>query len=342
MKNAIIMLALSAILGIPLRVAHAAPAAPLKLIKTIPMPSVKGRIDHLGIDIKRGRLFIAGLGNNTVEVVNFREGKWVRSIRGYHTPQGIWYVPSVDKVFAASADDGTVRVLRASDLKQIDSIKLAADVNRLIYSPVAHELYAGYGGKAAGWNYGVIGIIDPRTDHLIGTVKVAAHPAEILVNESGQKLFVAIYPASKIQVIEIPKRTVIATWSTGDAHPGDMALDEANHRLFSGSKDPPVLQIYDTESGKQVASMPIVGGMDGVWFDAKLKRIYISGGRAENSGSVEVIQQKDADHYQSIARVPTGPGAGTSLFVPELNRLYVAVPAHDQTNAEVLTFEPQP
>ncbi|MGH9356548.1 MAG: YncE family protein, partial [Terriglobia bacterium] len=154
MKGLTIILTLFTVLGIQPRIVNAASAAPLKLVQTIPMPSVKGRIDHLGVDISRGRLFIAGLGNNTVEVVNFKAGKWAESIAGYQTPQGIWYVPSVDKVFAASADDGTVRVLRASDLKQIDSIKLAADVNRLIYNPVARELYAGYGGKAAGWSYG--------------------------------------------------------------------------------------------------------------------------------------------------------------------------------------------
>jgi len=342
MKNLTIMLALFALVGIQPRIARAASQAPLKLVQTIPMPQVKGRIDHLGIDIKRGRLFIAGLGNNTVEVVNFKAGKWVESIPGYHTPQGIWYVSSVDKVFAASADDGTCRVLRASDLKQIDSIKLAADVNRLIYNPVAHELYAGYGGKAAGWNYGEIAAINPKTDKVIAKLRVASHPAEILVSKSGQKLFVAIYPASKIQVIDVPKRAVVATWSTGDAHVGDMALDETTHRLFAGSPHPPVLLIYDSQSGKQIASMPIVAGMDGVWFDAKLKRIYISGGRGQSSGFVEVIQEKDADHYQSIAKVPTGPGAGTSLFVPELNRLYVVVPAHDQVNAEVMVFEPQP
>ena len=342
MKNLTIIVTLFAALGIQPRVIKAAPPAPLKLIQTIPMPQVKGRIDHLGIDIKRGRLFIAGLGNNTVEVVNFRAGKWVESIPGYKTPQGIWYVPSVDKVFAASADDGTCRVLRASDLKQIDSIKLAADVNRLIYNPVAHELYAGYGGKAAGWSYGEIAAINPKTDKVTSKIKVASHPAEILVNKLGQKLFVAIFPASKIQVVDIPKRTVIATWSTGDAHVGDMALDEATHRLFAGSFRPPVLLIYDSVSRAQIASMPIVAGMDGVWFDAKLKRIYISGGRGLSSGFVEVIQEQNADHYQSIARVLTGPGAGTSLFVPELNRLFVVVPAHDQTNAEVMVFEPQP
>ncbi|MGH9356776.1 MAG: YncE family protein, partial [Terriglobia bacterium] len=191
-------------------------------------------------------------------------------------------------------------------------------------------------------SYGEVAAIDPKTDQVVWKVKVAAHPAEILVSKSGRKLFVAIYPASKIQLIDIPRHAVVATWPTGDAHPGDMALDEANHRLFSGSKDPPVLQIYDSESGKQITSIPIVGGMDGVWFDAKLKRVYISGGRAQNSGFVEVIQQKNANRYQSIARIPTGPGAGTSLFVPEVNRLYVVVPAHDQTNAEVMVFEPQP
>jgi DNA-binding beta-propeller fold protein YncE len=315
---------------------------PLKLLQTIPMPSVKGRIDHLGIDVKRGRLYIAGLGNDTMEVVDIRAGKWLRSVSGFKTPQGIWYVPSVDKLFAASGDAGTCRVFRGGDLKEVDTIHLAPGVNRLIYNPVARQLYAGYGGKDASWDYGEIGIISPRTDQVLGKVKVASHPAEILVDHSGRKLYVAIYPAQKIQLIDIPHRSVVATWSTGSAHPGDMALDENTGRLFVGSKDPPVFLIYDSASGKEVSHMPLVEGQDGVYFDARRKRIYISGGRELGSGSVDVIQEQDPDHYKELARVPTGPGAGTSLFVPELDRLYVAVPAHGQSSAEVMVFEPRP
>jgi DNA-binding beta-propeller fold protein YncE len=315
---------------------------PLKLVQTISMPNVKGRIDHLGIDIKRGRLYIAGLGNNTMEVVDVRAGKWAESVPGFKTPQGIWYLPSVDKVFAASGDDGTCRVFRGGDLKLLDTIKLAPGVNRIAYNPVTHQLYAGFGGKDAGWNYGEIAIINPQTDHVKGTVMVAAHPAEILVDRSGRKLFVAIYPANKVQVIDIQGRTVGNTWSTGAAHPGDMALDETTGRLFIGSKNPPIFLVYDSASGKEIERMPIVEGQDGVYFDAKLKRIYISGGRELGNGFVDVIQEKDADHYGELARVPTGPGAGTSLFVPELNRLYVVVPSHAQTNAEVMVFEPHP
>lgn len=315
--------------------------APLRLVQTIPMPNVKGRIDHLGIDAKRGRLYIAGLGNNTVEVVDIRAGKWVQSISGFKTPQGIWYISSVDKVFAASGDDGTCRVFRGRDLHPLDTIKLAPGVNRLIYNPVARQLYAGYGGKDAGWDYGEVGIINPQNDQVLGKIKVASHPAEILVDHAGRKLYVAIYPAQKIQVIDIAKRSVESTWSTGSAHPGDMALDESTGRLLVGSKDPPLFLVYDTASGKEVSHLPIVEGQDGVYFDSHLKRIYISGGRELGSGSVEVIQEKGPDYYQELARVPTGPGAGTSLFVPKLNRLFVVVPANGQNQAEVMVFEPQ-
>ena len=315
---------------------------PLKLVQTIPLPNVKGRIDHLGLDLKRGRVYIAGLGNNTVEVVDIKAGKWIESLPGFRTPQGIWYVPSVDKVFAASGDDGTCRVFRGEDLKQLDSIQLAPGVNRIAYSPVRQQLYAGYGGKDAGWDYGEIGIINPENDRVVGKVKVASHPAEILADNAGKNLYVAIYPAAKLQVIDIAKRNVVATWDLGDVHPGDMAMDEATGRLFVGSKNPAVFVIYDYATGKQIARFPIIEGQDGVYFDNKLKRIYISGGRELGSGAVEVIQQKSPDRYEELARVPTGPGAGTSLFVPELNRLYVVVPSNAQKEAEVMVFEPQP
>ena len=316
--------------------------APLRLVATIPMPNVKGRIDHMDADVKGKRLFVAGLENGSLEVVDLKAGKWLRSIPGFQKPQGPWYVPELNKLFVASGDDGMVRVFRGDTLELLDSIKLDLGPNRVNYDPRTKLLYVGYGGKDAGKDFGEVGIIDARTNKHIEDIKVTAHPAEILLDKSGQTVFVAVSPANQIQVIDAKKRQVVSTWLVSSQRPGDAAFDESMHRLFLGTRTPPTMTVMDSRSGKEIASLPTVEGMDGVYFDAAHKRVYVSGGRGFDVGAVYVYQQKDADHYEFIGKVPTRPGAGTSFWAPEFNRYYVAAPAHDNEEAAILVFEPQP
>jgi DNA-binding beta-propeller fold protein YncE len=315
---------------------------PLRLVQTIPLSGVHGRIDHMDVDTKGQRLFVAGLENGSLEVVDLRAGKSLLSIPGFKKPQGIAFVRALNKIFVASGDDGKLRVFRADTLTLLDTISLDIGPNRVLYDPRKSVLYVGYGGKDAGKDYGEVGIVDAKKDKLIADIQVAAHPAELLLDESGKRLFCFVSPNSKIQVIDTGARKVIATWPVSSERPGDGAFDAASHRLFIGTRKPPLMIVMDAATGKEVASLPTVEGMDGVYFDARHRRVYVSGGRDAETGAVFVYQQKDADHYELIDKVPTRQGAGTSLWVPELNRFYVGAPAHDAEDAAILVFEAQP
>jgi len=314
--------------------------APLRLVQTIPMPDVKGRLDHMDVDVGNKRLFVAGLENGSLEVVDLRSSRWVRSIPGFKKPQGVWYVPELKKLFVASGDDGMLRVFRAGTLKLIHKIHLEVGANRIAYNPGTKYLYVGYGGKDAGKDYGHVAIIDARTDQHIGDVQVIAHPAELLLDKSGQKLFVFVPTPSRIQVIDIPTRRVISTWEVTNQRPGDAAFDQATNRLMVGTRTPPEMIVFDAENGKQLASLSTVEGMDGVYFDGSQRRVYVSGGRGFDVGFVHVYQQLDADRYEFIGKVSTRPGAGTSLWVPALNRYFVAAPATGSEKAAILVYEP--
>src|SRR5216684_4417641 len=179
---------------------NAQTAAPLQLVQTIPLPNVKGRIDHMDVDVKGKRLFVAGLENGSVEVVDLQAGKWVKSISGFQKPQGIAYVESLNKVLVASGDDGMLRVFRGDTLGLLDSIKLDLGPNRVVYD-----------GKDAGKDYGEVGVIDAKTDRHIGDIKVDGHPGELLLEQSGKTLFVFVSATSKVQVVDTKKREVVST-----------------------------------------------------------------------------------------------------------------------------------
>ncbi len=315
---------------------------PLWLVQTIPLPGVNGRIDHMDVDVKGKRLFVAGLENGSLEVVDLRAGKSLRSVPGFKKPQGIAYVAELNKVFVASGDDGKVRVFRGDTLDLLETIDLELGPNRILYDPQKSVLYVGYGGKDAGKDYGEVGIIDAKTNKLIGDIKVDAHPAELLLDKSGKRLFCFVSPSSKIQVIDTKERKVIATWPVSSERPGDGAYDAASNRIFIGTRKPPQMTAMDADSGKEVSVLPTVDGMDGVSFDAKHRRAYVSGGRDAEVGFIYSYQQKDADHYELLDKLPTRKGAGTSLWVPELNRFYVGAPASDGQGADILVFEAQP
>lgn len=314
---------------------------PLRLVQSIPVPQVKGRLDHMHFDLKGQRLFIAGLENGSVEIVDLRAAKWISSIPGFKKPQGIWYVAELGRLFVASGDDGMLRVFRGDTLKLLDSIRLDLGANRIAYDEHAKQLYVGYGGKDAGKDHGEIAIISARQGRTLGQVPVAAHPAELLLDKSGRRLFAFIPTPSRIQVIDTKKRKVLSTWPVGNERPGDAAFDEVTHRLMIGTRKPAEMIVIDSTNGKQVASLPTVEGMDGVYFDSRLKRIYVSGGRGFDVGFIFVYQQKDADHYELLGKIHTRSGAGTSLWIPELNRYYVAAPATDKEDAAILVYEPQ-
>src|SRR6267143_4772400 len=319
------------------RVAHSQDKKPpLRLVQTISLPNVKGRLDHMDLDVKGQRLFVAGLENGTFEVVDLQAGKWVRSIPGFKKAQGALYVPELDKLFVASGDDAMLRVFRGDTLELLDSIQLEPGPNRVVYEPKSKLIYVGYGGKDAGKDYGEVGIIDARQDKHVGDIKVVAHPSELLLDRSGTTLFVFSSIANRLHVIDVSKRQIVATWTVTSERPGDAAFDDSTARLFIGTRAPAEMIVMDAKSGKEVAHLPTPDGMDGVYFDAGRKRVYVSGGRDSPAGIVYVYQEKGADRYETIGKISTRGGAGTSFWSPQLDRYYVAAPATDKEEAEIL------
>jgi DNA-binding beta-propeller fold protein YncE len=312
--------------------AQAEESPSLRMVQTIPLPHVEGRIDHLAVDLKGQRLFIAALGNNTVEVLDLRAGNRIRSITGLHEPQGIGFIPEFNKLFVANGKNGACDVFDGSSLGRVKGIKLSDDADNIRYDAANQRVYVGYGS-------GALGSVDVATGEQIGEIKLKGHPESFQLEKSGQRIFVNIPTAQQIAVVDREKRAVIAAWPTGDATANyPMALDETHHRLFVGFRKPAKLAVFDTESGKNVANLDSVGDADDIFYDNSRQRIYVSGGE----GFINVFDQTSPDNYTPRVKIPTAAGARTSLFVAELNRLYLAVPHRGSQRAEVRVYQALP
>jgi hypothetical protein len=239
----------------------------------------------------------------------------------------------------ANGTDGTCKIFRADDFKPIDSLSLGTDADHVGYDPATKYLYVGVGDAKSG----ALSVIDTRTNKHVGDIRTDARPGGIKIEKSrGPQIFVTLSGSTKLGVVDKKKGQEIGTWPvTGAEGNVALALDETHHRLFDGTRNPPLMIVLDTESGKQISQLEGVAGIDDLWYDAARQRVYASGGRGFDVGLVHVYKQKDSDHYELEGKVATAPGAGTSLWVPEFDRLYVAAPASDKQGAAVLVFEPQ-
>jgi DNA-binding beta-propeller fold protein YncE len=309
---------------------------PLKLVQTIMLPGVEGRMDHMSVDPVGKRLFASGLANGTVEVVDLAAGKRVHTITGVKEPEGILYLPDMDLLYVADGEGGAVHAFDGKSYKLLHTAGSIPHADNLRYDQTAQRVYVGFGdGADAG-----IGIIDAKESSLIGVINLEGHPESYQFEKmGGRRMFVNVPTAGHIAVVETGKRRVIAKWpvtTVKSFYP--MALDEVNQRVLIGSRRPAKLVAFDAKSGQLTASVDGAVDTDDLFYDAKQKQLYMSGG----DGFVSVFNQRDADHYELKAKIPTGAGARISLFAPDLNRLYVAVPRRGSADARILVFELQP
>ncbi len=307
---------------------------PLVLTGATPLPNVQGRIDHLGIDTK-GRLFVSALGNNTEEVLDLSAGRVIRSLN-IPRPQGVVYAPASNELFVGS-DDGKLYIYNGDSMDLITSIDFGDDVDNLRYDAAKKLVYVAYGDDEEG----AIAVVDATTNKRLDLeFKLGAHPESFQMEASGPNIYVNLPDLKQIAVINRTTQA-ISRWHLTLESNFPMALNEADHRLYVITHAPASLVVFDTKSGHQVAALPCVQNADDVYFDSARKRIYVTGGE----GSIDVFQQKEVNHYERLANIPSAVGARTGGYFGKGRKgfevLFVAVPARADHGAEVLIYTVQ-
>jgi hypothetical protein len=303
------------------------PPAPLVLEAKIPLGPVGGRIDHLAVDLKRQRLFVAELGNNSLGIVDLAARKVARRVAGLREPQGVGYEPASDTVYVANAGDGSVRVLRGEDLAEMGRVELGEDADNVRIDAARRRVVVGYGA-------GALAMLDPASRTKTAEVRLKGHPEGFQID--GDRAFVNVPDARLVEMVDLAKGEIAGGWATQPNHANfPMAIDRDAHRLFVVFRSPARLVILSAADGSRAASLDTCGDADDVFVDAKRRRVYVTCG----AGVVDMFEDR-AGGYQRIGQVATVAGARTALFVPELDRLFVAVRAAGGEAAAIWVFRP--
>jgi DNA-binding beta-propeller fold protein YncE len=307
-------------------------APPMVLTATVPLEGVKGRFDHFASG--KGKVFLSGLGNNSVEVIDIFQGTVAHTITGVPNPQGVAFSPEANKLFVAS-EKGKVYIYDGDSFRLITTLDFEGGADNLRYDAANKRVYVGCGDDEKNSS---IAAVDAMSNKRLDEVyKLEGEPESFQLEKSGPNIYVNV--PDKKQIVVINRTTKELTrWPVTAAQNFPMALDEANHRLIVGTREPATVSVFDTSNGRTVASLPTVQDTDDLYYSAERKRIYVPG----REGSIWVYQQSDPDHYTLLSKIPTAVGAGTAGYFGRqgkgFDRFYLAIPAGANTNAEVRIY----
>ncbi len=326
MRCVLICIALSFLLG-----GRALAEQPLHLVQTIALDDVEGRIDHMAVDLRQKRLYVAALGNNTVEIIDLKRGKRVGTIHGTKEPQGVTVLPQSGAFVIASGGDDKCRLYDTSK-KLRATIGGLDDADNTRYDPAANLIYVGYGE-------GALAVIDPHGFRKVADIQLDGHPESFQIDTAADRVFVNVPDARQIAVIDRSSRKVLAKWPLSEASANfPMALDESNHRLFVGCRSPAKLLVLDSATGGVKAQLDCPGDVDDLFYDDANKRHLCGGWRRICCR----FRSDQCGHLRAIRPDHNRPRARTALFVPTLQRIYVAIPHRGSQAAQLRVFQVAP
>jgi DNA-binding beta-propeller fold protein YncE len=306
----------------------------MELKQTIDLGKGKaGSLDHLALDAKRDRLFVANKTNNTLDIVDLKAGKLLKQVRNQGGIQGIAYAADVDRVIVGLGAGGYCNFFDGQDYKLLETRKFADDSDNVRYDPRTHLVYVAHADKS-------LGVLDVKTYELKTDIKLPGAAEGFQIEKGRPRLYVNIPSPSEVVVIDTDKNTVLQHHKVemaGGQHP--MALDEANHRIYLGCRKKPMVVIMDTESGKEIGGADIPGDVDDLFLDAKNKRLYASCG----DGAIAVLKLTSPDKLEAAEKIETPKGSKTSYFDTETGRFFLAIPRQTgKEGPEIRVYQVRP
>lgn len=317
---------------------------PFVLERSLTIPAVPAGpySDYLAVDLAGNRLFATPQAAKSVAVLDLRDGRVLQMISGIGNPHGVFYNPTLKRLFVADGESGDVKVFSGEDYSLIKAIPLARGADGFSYDPHSKWLYVNNGGEEAGMKHALISVVDTVRMEKVTDIPIAASDLEASVIDSRkQLLYVNLVNQAEVAVVNLKTRRVIERWKlpAGERTNIAIALDAVHSRLYVGCRNSSMrgaLVVLNSANGQPIATLPIGGWVDGISIDWKRQRVYASTG----VGYLDTYAIGPHDVYRRLPAVDTAVMAKTSLYSSELDRMYVSVPHLGDTPAQILVFKP--
>jgi len=317
--------------------AAAQAAAPLKLVAKYTMPAaVKGRFDHLAADVPGNRLLLTAESAHEVLVFNLHTGKYIRAITGIGIPHAVFFRDDLNRIYITDGGAGELKIYNGKTYRQIGAAKLKVDSDSIGYDPATHDLYIVNGGGDAHESFSMLSVVNTTSGRKVADIKIDGNTLEAMaLDPSGPLLYVNNPSKRLVDVVNRQTRAIVTSWpvTMGKGNVA-MAFDPSSHRLFVACRSG-VIVVFDSETGKELQSLPIGVGVDDLIFDPASKRIYAACG----GGVISVYHEDGPNHYSSLGDVASAPGGKNEVLVPQMERLFTTIPPRGATPGEVYVYQ---
>lgn len=313
----------------------------LTLVHRYQLPaSIKGHFDHFAVDPQTRRLFGTAVEDKKLVIFDLSKGTMTHAIQGIEEPRAVLYRPDISRLFVSDGG-GALRSFDSKTYRPIKTLKLLVDADPIVYDPATQRLFVVNGGEKAKHPYSNITVFDTNAGTQVGDIQLDGIEIEgMAVERGGPRLFANNRDKNQIDIFDREKLTRVATWPITTCKKNTvMALDESTYRMFVACHEGQLV-VVDLKTGKELQTLSIGQGADDIDFDQKAKRIYVASGGGK--GSVDVYREVDPDHYESLGRFVSAPGAATARLVTELSEYVVLAPARNNQRAQVLVFHVGP
>jgi DNA-binding beta-propeller fold protein YncE len=314
---------------------------PLTLVHRYELPpSIKGHFDHFAVDPKGKRVFGTAVEDKRIVVFDLEKGLMTEAIQGVKEPRAVLYRSDLQRLYVSDGA-GALRVFDSASYRLVKTLNLLVDADPIVYDPETKRLFVVNGGEKAKHAYSNITVFDTSASEKIGDIQLEGIEIEgMTVEKKGPRLFANNRDKNQIDIFDRHKLTRIGTWPVTKCRKNTvMALDEESRRVFVACHEGDAV-VLDLDSGKELQVLSIGEGADDIDFEPASKRIYVAGGAG--NGSVDVYREIDADHYESLGRFISAPGAATARLVPDLGEYIALAPAQKTKRAQVLVFRVSP
>ena len=304
----------------------------LRQIATIDLPGPKGkRFDYLTIDHGDHYLLSAYLGAGILYVIDMKTNTLVHAIPGVPGIEGVVYVPELHRVYTSDWLEGKIGVVDLKEMKVIAKLPTEAKPDGSAYAAPFHKVYVSdERGKA-------VAIVDLRTDRIVKTLHFNSETGMPQYDPIARRIYVNLQDENVFAEINPATDTVVARYPVGECRGNHgMSLDPVHHRAFLSCEGNSVMTVFNLDTHKPIAFLPMAAGADVIKYDPGLRRIYV----ACFSGAISVFREDDPDHYRKLQDFRVQPKVHSLAVDPATHRVYTPEQQEDgKPVAKMIVYE---
>ncbi|HXC88246.1 MAG TPA: hypothetical protein VNU23_10685 [Candidatus Cybelea sp.] len=273
--------------------------------------STREYFDYVSVDSAARRVYLSH--GTEIKVIDADSGALIRNITGLKQDHGVAVASEFGRGFISDGAQGKVIIFDLETLKVTGEAKADNDADCVIYDPSSKHVFVMNGDPHSST------VIDAKSGNVVGTIALGGGP-EFAVADGKGTVYINLEDKSELVAVNAATLEIKSRWPLAPAGaPTALAMDVRHHRLFSAGRNPQMMVVLDSESGKVIQSFPISAGVDAAAYDPETGMVFVS----TRDGMVHVFHEDSPDKFSEAETIKTEYGAKTMGLDTKTHNLFL-------------------